>query len=379
MLLDDRPAAGPPVARAGAVATGLRTLDLLRRLSWVPDRAVRPGLPECRPDIQFDLDRDIPPPAVVDGVRVRFAPVHTVFATAVLTRTPTRRDQRVLADVLDAVERAYPLFTHVAYGLPYFRRLPAGLVALYMPRLLTDSNRFVLEETGPSGHDDVLFTLRGDDPAHLAGVLRWLGRTDLPAGLRLTSTRAMFSQPGLPRRIALHHGLPYAHRLDPRSPTWTGGVEEPAGEAAGPCGARRLTFEGARITTASAGDYFDTGAVQELRHDVLDLDRLYADGYDEAFTERVRHAFRQAAPVGRGRPVAPVPSDRVDGPGFDGLDVPGGAPVPKRQATVFAPAAAALAQAGGADGLRHYLTASRRQTFLVPPRRHRAFPLLELA
>jgi hypothetical protein len=31
------------------------------------------------------------------------------------------------------------------------------------------------------------------------------------------------------------------------------------------------------------------------------------------------------------------------------------------------------------NGLERFLTATRRQNFLVPPREHRAFPLLELA
>ena len=30
-------------------------------------------------------------------------------------------------------------------------------------------------------------------------------------------------------------------------------------------------------------------------------------------------------------------------------------------------------------GLERFITTTRRQNFLVPPRRHRAFPLLELA
>jgi hypothetical protein len=30
------------------------------------------------------------------------------------------------------------------------------------------------------------------------------------------------------------------------------------------------------------------------------------------------------------------------------------------------------------NGLERFITATRRQNFLVPPRRHRAFPLLEL-
>jgi hypothetical protein len=31
------------------------------------------------------------------------------------------------------------------------------------------------------------------------------------------------------------------------------------------------------------------------------------------------------------------------------------------------------------NGLERFLTATRRQNFLVPPRRHRSFPLVELA
>ena len=30
------------------------------------------------------------------------------------------------------------------------------------------------------------------------------------------------------------------------------------------------------------------------------------------------------------------------------------------------------------NGLERFITATRRQNFLVPPRRHRAFPLLEM-
>jgi hypothetical protein len=31
------------------------------------------------------------------------------------------------------------------------------------------------------------------------------------------------------------------------------------------------------------------------------------------------------------------------------------------------------------NGLERFITATRRQNFLVPPRRHRSFPLLELS
>ena len=91
----------------------------------------------------------------------------------------------------------------------------------------------------------------------------------------------------------------------------------------------------------------------------------------------------------------------MDGPGFDTMEVPANIPrpgrsgnVPKLQFTVFVPtadffvtirrdqASLDLQQQFDVDpddnGLERFLTATRRQNFLVPPRRHRAFPLLEL-
>lgn len=99
---------------------------------------------------------------------------------------------------------------------------------------------------------------------------------------------------------------------------------------------------------------------------------------------------------------------RNDGPGLNTLDVPGGAIQPTLEFTVFVPTAeffrvmrvnaASLdyvkaGQGGGTgtsvppsmeaadaddNGLERFLTATRRQNFLIPPRRHRAFPLIEL-
>jgi hypothetical protein len=99
---------------------------------------------------------------------------------------------------------------------------------------------------------------------------------------------------------------------------------------------------------------------------------------------------------------------RNDGPGFDNMDVPafqtfpGGSTVPagsnqfKLQFLIFVPTAdffarlrtgvAAqdlqhefLADQDDDNGLERFITATRRQNFLVPPRRHRSFPLLELS
>jgi len=86
---------------------------------------------------------------------------------------------------------------------------------------------------------------------------------------------------------------------------------------------------------------------------------------------------------------------RADGPGFDNLDVPDGSAQPKLHFCIFVPtaeffttlrrnqASLDLQQANNVspsdNGLERFITATRRQNFLIPPRRHRAFPLLELA
>ena len=85
---------------------------------------------------------------------------------------------------------------------------------------------------------------------------------------------------------------------------------------------------------------------------------------------------------------------RIDGPGFDTMDVPGGAKVPKLQFTIFVPSAdffrtLRTSQASldlqdkygvspSDNGLERFLTATRHQNSLVPPRRYRSFPLTEL-
>jgi len=86
---------------------------------------------------------------------------------------------------------------------------------------------------------------------------------------------------------------------------------------------------------------------------------------------------------------------RADGPGFDALDVPDGSEQPKLHFSIFVPSADFFANMRRSQasldlaqqhnvpsrnvGLERFITATRRQNFLVPPRRHRAFPLLEFA
>jgi hypothetical protein len=481
--------AGPLPTVASPLHTAASTVELTQRLGWIPQRPAYDGA-TAPADVQFDVAELIPPSMVIDGIRVRFGPIHTIFATATLAGTPTGRDQATLAEALTTIEATYPyapngVIVHVAYGLPYFRRLPAGLVSLHMPRLLSDNSRYALEEAVPSPTDvhpgnprirkarfnvpvriednDLLFTVRGDDPEHLTDVLGWLagdntlrGRATpsprLDARLSFTSTRAMFVQMGLPRKLASAYGFPWAAMVNPRSPMWMGFADQQV-ESSAP--AAQVTFGGAagvRLTTAQAGDYFDNGAVQHLAHDILDLQQFYdvddfgVPGDNAAFTERVQYVFRSTPPPSTGHPdqlhegggPAFLPARfqgvtdaahgaaglgtpagrrrighlaalqrssrtadgrplhlRLDGPGFDSMDVPGDTPQPKLEFSVFVPTADAFAtmrrhQASldlqerygveaDENGLDRFLTATRRQNFLIPPRRHRAFPLRELA
>jgi hypothetical protein len=382
----------------------------------------------------------------------------------------------------------------VSYGLGYFSRLPGGLnggslASTYIPRLNFNNNRFALEEAKAAptdagqlgivkrkfdispqiGGTDILFTVRSDSAAILADVSKWLrgntttlnGQAIAPPKLPVTWTgvRAMFSQRGLPRRMAEQDGLYYADRINDDSPMWMGFADQQTSSSGPP---QAVTFAGnasSRLTTARAGDYFDNGSVQNLGHTILDLEQFYARSgeagatADETYLERVQYMFRSDPPPsfgGGGDPFlngggpAYLPTTfqgtgdaalaaqgvntpgnerrighlsalqqssraadgtplhiRMDGPGFDTLDVPDvivrpgrSGNVPKLQFTAFVPTAdffdtmrrsqAALnlqtqfAVPEEDNGLERFLSATRRQNFLCPPRRNRAFPLVEL-
>ena len=479
--------------QAGVLAVAVGALEAAESLAVVPQRALAAASP---PDIQFDISAflAVPPQAYGSGVRFQMPPVHTIFLTAVLERTPARADQAEMDRALRVLERFYPwgaahLVTFVAYGLPYFGRLPGGprgrLVSRHMPRLRSDTSRYVLEEAVPGPTDvspanpgihkrrfnvdvaiernDMLLTLRGDRPKILTDVLAWLGGSNRLRGhavaspawdglVRFTSSRHMFIQMGLPKAIARRDGLPFANFIQHQSPMWMGFADQQV-NGAGP--APICTFAGnssAHLTTAAAGDYFDNGSMQHLSHVILDMLEFFdmknpssKPGTDGEFTERVQYMFHAPA-IAPGHPnqyadgggPALLPNQdrgphyaartargigtldgehrmghlsclqrssraadgtpihiRMDGPGYDAMDVPSGTPQPKLQFTIFVPSAEFFrtlrtSQASldlqhkygvspSDNGLERFLTATRRQNFLIPPRRHRAFPLVELA
>ena len=466
--------------KLGSLGLALSTLGTLEVVAWMPKRMAH-AAPTTLPNIQFDIHNFIAPVQTMNDVLFRFGPVYTLFLTAQLKRTPTKSDQQVLAEALDAIETTYPfspsgVFPFVSYGLPYFKRLPNGLVASALPRLLADDTRFALEEAVPGPTDvsprnpaiskktfnipvaiegnDILFTLRSDSLEILQSVSTWLQGSNTLTGQKLispkfnglfhfTSARLMFTQIGLPRKLADSASLTFAGRINPHSPMWMGFADQ---QVSGSGPAAITTFQGnasARFTTATAGDYFFDGSIQHFSHVIQDLGQFYADA--EPFTERCQYMFRsdpipslgnrdqftdgggpafienvyqgsddalrnakaidtfnhehrmghltalqRSSRAGDGTPI----HIRMDGPGFDAMDVPGGSNQPKLQFTIFVPTAdffanlrkhqgaLDLTQANGVqaedNGLERFITATRRQNFLVPPRVHRAFPLVEL-
>jgi hypothetical protein len=472
------------------------TLGLLDQFAWIPDRVAWADPSTLAfPDIQFDLSPFMPPAQTIDGVPVGMPPIHTVFVTARLARTPSKADAGRMEAALQTIEANYPyapggVMTHVSYSDNYFGRLPAALVNANMPRTLATNgvpaNQPVLKRSVPGPTDvapgnhvmtlrraafnvavrmesnDLLFTVRGDDSSFVGDVVQWLGGSNrlvgrpinspvFDAGMTITSTRSMFVQQGLPRFVAGDASLGFADRVNPFSPMWMGFADQQV-DASAP--AQNITFvggNGIKQTNAAAGSYFDNGSIQHLSHVLLDLQQFYVDGTPgpdprEPFSERLQYMFeappqvqenpndpftngggptnlsklgaflpnrfrgnnyatqsaQQFARIGHvsalhrtgraadGRPI----HQRIDGPGFDAMDTTNGRNTPKLQFSGFFPSSdffTALRRSQASvdlldqfaldeedHGLERFITATRRQNFLIPPRRHRGFPLIEL-
>ncbi len=343
---------------AGASAAAIASVGAV---AWMPQRIAH-AMPTTFSDIQFDIGAFVHPAQTIAGVPVQFGVTYTYLAPAKLTRNPTKADQQVLANALATIEANYSfspsgIFTFVAYGLPYFHRLPSSLVASKMPRLKSNTNRFVLEEAVPSPTDvspnnpkitkatfnvpvriesnDVLFTLRSDSLLNITEVAAWLqgsgilNNSSVPSpnfnGLfSFGDARLNFVQPGLPRQLAdAAAALGQApfntfHTLvNPASSMWMGFVDQQlAGSAPS---ASVVTFVGtshAHLTTAVAGDYFDNGSIMHLSHNIDDLLQFYNTDANkfagaEDYSERVQYMFRSKK--ADGTPGLPFPQDPNDG------------------------------------------------------------------
>jgi hypothetical protein len=259
------------VKGAAGLGLALGTVQLAGRHTVLPRRMTLDA--STLPDIQFDIGAFIAAARTVnDGggnVTVQLPPVHTVFITAALGRTPTTADQQNLSNALATIESTYQfaaagILTFIAYGVPYFSRLPGGmtgsLVSSHMPRLAADNSRFALEEALPSPTDvssanpgltkqrfnvpvkiernDLLITLRSDNSTIITDVVAWLGGSNklngqsvpsptLFKGLAtVTSSRAQFVGVSLPRNMAETHGFSFSQQVNSDSPMWMGFLDQ---------------------------------------------------------------------------------------------------------------------------------------------------------
>jgi hypothetical protein len=305
--------------------------------------------------------------------------------------------------------------------------------------VLTDAARFASDPADTRLEaNDVVFHLRSDVLDHLHDVQRALfGHSGTLAGqpapaaaiadlFHVTSARTGFVGAGLPRRMAQEARLGIAAAIPATSPLFMGFTSTQQG---GQAKEMAVSFDGQRdpllspLTTARPGDYFAGGTSLHLSHLFEDLDSWYALSY----AERVARMFHLNATTTPGRVTVqtlwlnPNPSDvdaqqnqvighneavqrgsraaegqalqlRVDFNTMDALD--GSAPAPGLHFLAFTPGsqifhqsrqamdATNLVQRYGipshANGINAFLRVTRRQNFLVPPRAHRAFPLLEL-
>ncbi len=554
------------MSRRSLLRRGAATTLLLSQAALLEQVLIAPARPALAAtafsDIQFNVGAFMPAGTFAgvntynDGagpVTASFGPIFTLFAPIRLTRTPTKADQATLASALAAIEANFDaspsglLIVSLSYGLPYFNRLPASLVAAHMPRLTSATSRFVLEDAvaGPTDvvngvvqgannpppkerfnlnvvleQNDMLLQMRSDSMANLTSALLWLQGSNNLHGRVITSprfngllafqtSRIQFMQPGMPRRVADQAAAAnpnfyeFHTRINPSSSMVMGFVDQQTNSSAP--NAATVTFVGdpgnvntQGFTTARAGDYFDNGSICHFSHVIDDLYQFYQTpaqdpaGEGEPFSERLQYMFRsnQTGSGFQGLPCQPNADEftngggpafvnnvfqgagsaqlaavdangaatlttnndmnktfegqqrighesalqqtsraadgtplhiRMDGPGFDGMDVPAfqthpdmpsiSVPVPagtsqfKLEFLIFVPTSdffrtlrgSAGAQnlfaqfgqpndpngtSGGVqfadNGLERFLTATRRQNFLAPPRRNRAFPLLEL-
>lgn len=296
-------------------------------------------------------------------------------------------------------------------------------------RFATDNPFTVLEAY------DVVFHLRSDVLAHLTDVRRALfersgtlaGRrapaTDLSDLFTITSLRTGFVGAGLPRRMAEQAGLAVAGRIPEEAPLFMGFTStQRLGQAAETAVRFDAPHEAGQppLTTAAPGDYFAGGTTLHLSHLTEDLDGWYMLPY----AARVARMFHPgtAAPDGRVTLptglLAPNPTSRdaaqgvlghtattqsgsrspggaalllradfntldaldgsTSGPGVHFLAFAAGSPIfhASRQAMDATAIADQHGIARRANGINGFIGATRRQNFLAPPRRHRAFPLL---
>jgi len=322
-----------------------------------------------------------------------------------------------------------------AAHIPHMADAQGAPVLIDAIRFASDPPSTVLEA------NDVVFHLRSDVLDNLHDVQRALfqrsgtlaGRAAPEANIadlfKVTSVRTGFVGVGMPLRMAQQAHLPVADRIPAQAPLFMGFTST---QQLGQAKEIAVSFDNPPdpllkpLTTARHGDYFAGGTSLHVSHLLEDLETWYALSYEERLA-RMFHLNVAAQPgrvtvgtqwlhpnptlldaqqrgvighneaVQRGSrsPEGQALQLRVDFNTMDPLDTQGSAPTPGLHFLSFTPGspvfqqsrqamdATAIAKdehiAPNANGINAFIHATRRQNFLVPPRAHRAFPLIELS
>jgi hypothetical protein len=251
---------------------------------------------------------------------------------------------------------------------------------------------------------------------------------DISDLFHITSVRTGFVGPGLPRRMAEQAHLTFASQIPASAPLFMGFTSS---QQSGQAKEVAVSFDGqpdpllSPLTTAQPGDYFAGGTALHLSHLVEDLEKWYALSYDERVArmfhlnaatlpgrvtidtfwinpntgavdaeQRQVIGHNEAVQRGSRTPEGQALQLRVDFNTMDPLDASSATPAPGVHFLAFTPGAPIFHRsrigmdatdlapryglALSANGINAFIRATRRQNFLVPPRRHRAFPLIEL-
>src|SRR5436190_974638 len=350
-------------AAAGLAGAGL--YELVDRLGTAPSRPATASPKLAREQHVFDL-------ATVDseGVEVLVPPLHSEVVTAKLRVSSLREAQHELEQTLRELDERYApepagLGVTPAWGLPYFDAHVPGQAQSHLP-LDRRADKSVLPPTRRFPSDppdtllesnDVAVLLRSDSLDHIADARKALFER-LPF-FQVTSIRRGFAGGGfeggqsLPKKMAMAAGVRGADLIPDTSELFLGFTST---QKAG-LGPRLIANHETLGFVDLRSGYFHGGTHMHLSHIVEDLEAWYLN-FD--FDERVLTAFR---------------------PGL--TDVKQGAQTvsqgPKDVATAEQLAAGfhRTGRIGHSSSIQS--TSRLQQDFLVPPRRHRSFPLAELS
>lgn len=306
--------------------------------------------------------------------------------------------------------------------------------------VLLDAIRFPSDPSLALETNDVVFQFRSDILDHLHDVQRALfsksgtlagqpaPSADLSDLFTVTSVRTGFVGSGMPRHALEQAGLKVAAQVPEQAPLFMGFTST---QQSGQGKEVAVSFDGRRdpqlppLTTAKPGDYFAGGTTLHVSHLTEDLEKWYALGYQDRVV-RMFHLNATTTPnrvtiqtfwlnpntteidvqqnqvIGHNETIQRASRSpegqalqlRADFNTLDPMDSASATPTPGVHFLAFTATSqvfhrSRIAMDGAdivskyqlaptANGINAFIRATRRQNFLVPPRRHRSFPLLEL-